>query len=354
MKDLRLLSLERPLFGQVARQLAALRNNQLDDCLREQARGGGRLGRICQQRGLLTREQILDILRFKARWVQTAMRGDLAPRPVPNPSFLSLCMPAYNEAANIEDSLDSACAILPYFVEQFEVVVVDDGSHDATVDAVVRYAARDPHVVLVRHEHNRGYGAAVTTCLRAARGNLIAFTDADGQFSPLDLPQLLVQLEGCDAVIGYRYRRADSPVRRLNAWAWNWLIRASLGVWVRDLDCAFKLFRREVVEQLRMTSTGAAINAEILVQCARGGMRLRETPVTHYARHHGAPTGAGLRVIARAFRELPGLLRYRFAARGPEVPAGGPAMSPPLNHNAQDTPLSASSAPFAAACKLED
>lgn len=308
-----LLEMERPLFGQLVRQVVELPSSVLDDCLRQQRQEHGRLGlgQIMRQRGLITRAHVTEVLRMQARWVATALRGDLGLAAFPYPAHLSLCLPAYNEEANIEDTLDAACAILPEFTEQFEVVVVDDGSRDETSDRVAAYGRHDPRVRLVRHSHNRGYGAAVTSALRAARGELLVFTDADGQFSLLDLPNLLVRLRDCDAVFGYRYRRADPWHRRFNAWAWNRLIRACLGVRVTDLDCAFKLFRRPVIEHLHMTSTGAAINAEILVQCVRGGVRFQEVPVAHYPRTQGSPTGAAWRVIARAFRELPQLWKYR-------------------------------------------
>jgi hypothetical protein len=139
----------------------------------------------------------------------------------------------------------------------------------------------------------------------------VAFTDSDGQFCLLELAQLLTLLDGCDLVVGYRYRRADPWPRGLNGWAWNRLIRLLLGVRVRDLDCAFKLFRRDVIDRLRLTSTGAAISAEILTQCVAMGSRIRETPVSHYPRCGGAPTGARLKVILKAFRELPHLWRCR-------------------------------------------
>jgi hypothetical protein len=125
---------------------------------------------------------------------------------------------------------------------------------------------------------------------------------------------LLARLRGADVVVGYRYQRADHWVRKMNAGAWNWLIRTLLGVRIQDLDCAFKLFRREVVEGLRLTAEGAGINAEIMAQCTHGGLRIEETPVTHYPRYYGAPTGAAVRVIMKAFRELPRLWRYRYAA----------------------------------------
>ena len=308
------VGLERPLFGQIARHVAGLRCADLHSCLEEQNHTGGRLGEILRKRGLLTGSQVADILRAQARWIAEARKGDLAPSGLPYPAFLSLCMPAFNEAANIADTILAALTILPEFFDRFEVVVVDDGSADATGEIVARLAEPDDRVRLVRHETNRGYGAAVTSGLRAARGDLVAFTDSDGQFSLLDLPQLLCLLDQCDVAVGYRYRRADPWQRSLNAWGWNCLIRFLLGVRVNDLDCAFKLFRREALDRLCLTASGAAINAEIMAQCFRNGLRVAETPVNHFPRYGGAPTGARLQVIYRAFRELPQLWKYRQPA----------------------------------------
>jgi hypothetical protein len=308
-----LVELEQPLFGQLVRQVVKIRSEQLEACLREQYQAGGKLalGQILLSKGLITREQIAQVLQLQARWVATAMQADMEPDTFPAPTFFSLCLPAYNEEANIEDTLDAACVILPEFVRQFEIVVVDDGSKDRTGEILTRYAHREPRVRVVRHEGNRGYGAAVTSGLRAAQGDVVLFTDSDGQFSLLNLPWFLSRIKECDLVVGYRYRRADSWHRRLNAWAWNWLIRLVLGVWVRDLDCAFKLFRREVLERIQLTATGAAINAEILVQCTQSQLRSCEIPVSHFPRCAGAPTGAAFKVILRAFRELPQLWKYQ-------------------------------------------
>ena len=305
-----MLHLERPPFGQFARQIAPITCRDIAECLAEQREQGGRLGEIMCARGLISPKQLLEVLRLQAKWVATAMQADLAPSELPYRAFLSLCMPAFNEEENIESCLDAACAILPEFVTRFEVVVVDDGSADDTAEIVANFAQRDDRVRLIQHPHNRGYGAAVSSGLRAARGELVMFTDSDGQFSLLDLPQLLMQLGEHDVVLGYRHNRADVGMRRLNAWSWNQLVRLILGVNVRDLDCAFKLFRREILDRLQLTATGACINAEIMVQCVKADLRMSEIPVMHYPRHHGAPTGAALKVIARAFRELPKLRKY--------------------------------------------
>jgi hypothetical protein len=308
-----LVDLEQPLFGQLVRQIVRLRSEQLEDCLEQQRQFGGKLalGQILLNQGLVTRDQIADILRFQARWVANSLRADIEPDDFPFPTFVSVCLPAYNEEANIEDTLDAARVILPEFVKQFEIVVVNDGSQDTTAVRLARYAERDARVRVITHEINRGYGAAICSGLRAAQGDLVLFTDSDGQFSLLNLPWFLSRMKDFDYVVGYRYRRADPWHRRMNGWLWNRLIRRCLGVCVRDLDCAFKVFRRDVIERLSLTATGAAINAEILAQCRQMNLKFCQIPVSHFPRYAGAPSGAALKVIMRAFRELPQLWKYR-------------------------------------------
>jgi hypothetical protein len=303
---------DRPRFGEVAQWLAGVALSQLDTCLETQRRDGGKLGDVLRAAQLLNRDQIKEVLAYQAEWVAQATEHRLGRKIFPYPTFLSLCMPAFNEAENIEDTLDAACAMLPRFVKDFEVVVVNDGSRDRTAEVVAAYSSREPRVRLVSHEHNRGYGAAITTALRAGRGDHVAFIDSDGQFSLLDLSQFLAQLDAADIVVGYRYKRADPWHRKMNAHAWGWLIRVVLGVRVHDLDCAFKIFPRKVVDRLCLTAQGAGINAEIMAQCCRGRLAIRQVPVEHFPRYHGAPTGAAWRVIAKAFRELPRMLKYRL------------------------------------------
>jgi glycosyltransferase involved in cell wall biosynthesis len=326
------VGLERHVFGQLAKQVSGLSDAHLDLCLEQQRLEGGRIGEILLGRDLISRDQLAEVLRRQAHWIATALRGHLAPRSFPYPAFLSVCLPAYNEEANIRDTVMAACAILPEFVQRFEVVVVDDGCKDQTAAIVLALAALDPRIRLVQHEQNRGYGAAVATGLRAARGELVFFMDSDGQFSLLDMGQLLCKLRSNDAVIGYRYARADSLRRKLMAWGWGKLIGVVVGVRVYDLDCAFKLFRRELIDRIRLTTSSPAINAEILLQCRQVGARIAQTPVQHFPRYHGVAAGCGLRMITRAFRELPRLVKARLAGHLPppaEAPRG-PLVDPLL------------------------
>lgn len=300
-----------PRFGELARQMAAVRAADIEQCLAEQRSNGGLLGERLIARGLLTAADADEIVARQAQWVARSLRVELDGSGFPRPETLSLCLPAFNEQDNIAATLRSARTILPHYVGGFEIVVVDDGSRDETAKRVAAVAQSDPRVRLIRHNRNQGYGAAVTSGLRAAMGDLVMFADSDGQFNFLDVAHLLVQLRGNDLVVGYRRNRAEGWRRRLNAWAWARLVGTVLGVRLRDLDCAFKLFRRELIERLQMTSAGACINAEIMTQCVHGGLRFHEVPVSHYPRHAGAATGARLKVIARAFGELPALRKYR-------------------------------------------
>jgi hypothetical protein len=266
------------------------------------------------QEGHLSTEQVNEILRRQARWAARMRSHDIAPLEFPLSTPLSLCFPCYNEQDVIGEVLAGACAVLPEFVEEFEIVVVDDGSADETSSVVERFARQDDRVRLIRHDKNRGYGAAVATALRAAHGEWICFTDGDGQFNMLDLPQLLVHAEQSDVVVGYRHSRADNGIRKFNSNSWKWLIRCLMGLRVRDLDCAFKLFPRWVVDCLQLNAEGACISAEILTQCTRGGLAITEVPVNHFPRSAGKATGANLGVVLKAFRELPIVWQYRKMA----------------------------------------
>lgn len=327
------LRAETPPFGVFARKMFALPEASIQRCVEKQQREGGKLGAQLVREGCLRPAQVYEVLTEQAEWVARLHAGDLRRGDFPITTPFSLCMPCFNEAEVIEDWLQCCLAILPAFLDEFEIVVVDDGSSDGTGDAIARVTGMDARVRLVQHAENKGYGAAVTTALRACEGELICMVDGDGQFNLLDLPRLLVKADEADVVIGYRFDRADTRMRKLNAKSWNHLIRLLLGVRVNDLDCAFKLFPRWVVDQLQLTSQGACISAEMVVQCVRSGLVISQVPVNHHPRYHGAATGANLKVVMKAFRELPTLMRYRSAPTLRRIaaledsapPDGGPA-----------------------------
>ncbi len=217
---------------------------------------------------------------------------------------LSASFPAHNEEDNVEPMIADLLAALPEFAERFEVIVVDDGSRDRTFERASAVAARDPRVRVVRHEVNRGYGAAVWTGLVSGTMEYAFFTDGDRQFDVHQIADLIRALPGHDVVVGYRVNRQDNAVRIANAHAWNWLIRHLFAVPVRDVDCAFKLFDRRVLQGLTIEAGGAMFSSELLARLKTRGARIVEVPVRHLPREKGSASGGNPKVIERAFYEL--------------------------------------------------
>lgn len=231
---------------------------------------------------------------------------------------ISVVLPAFNEEENLGQTLLELHDYLQKAFPSFEVIVVDDGSSDGTARVAEEWTRRDARYRLIRHGSNRGYGAALRSGFAAARGELVFFMDSDGQFDIRDLDRFLPHIGEYDGVIGYRMRRRDHLGRRINAFGWNLISRALLGLPFRDVDCAFKLYHRRVLEAVRIESSGAMINAEMLAKIRSRGFRLKEVGVNHYPRRAGTPTGGNPRVIARAFRELFSLYgRLRAEAGAP-------------------------------------
>ncbi|MGI8890104.1 MAG: glycosyltransferase family 2 protein [Chthoniobacterales bacterium] len=220
------------------------------------------------------------------------------------PVTLSVIFPAFNEEANIRHTVEAARMVLPKLADTWEIILVNDGSRDATTPICDELAEQFPEVRAVHHVENRGYGAALKSGILAARHDYIFFTDSDGQFDLQELENLIDWASHYEIVTGYRGKRQDPPHRLINAWGWRTLVRMVLGVKVRDIDCAFKIFQRSVFDRIQIRSVGAMVNTEILAQANSFGMRIHEVEVTHYPRRAGKPSGANLHVIVKAFREL--------------------------------------------------
>jgi glycosyltransferase involved in cell wall biosynthesis len=217
---------------------------------------------------------------------------------------LSVFFPCYNEEKNVEKLVHDVNRFLPSIVTDYEIIVVDDGSIDKTAEIARELSQEDPHVRLIRHETNRGYGAALRTGFKNSMKEYIFFTDGDNQFDIKELSNMLPFAREFDIVVGYRIKRQDNFMRRVNAWSFNALIRILFGLEIKDLNCAFKLFRRDVIENIKMESSGAFINAELIIGAMKKGYKIKEIGVSHHPRQWGSQTGANLRVIIKAFYEL--------------------------------------------------
>lgn len=217
---------------------------------------------------------------------------------------VSVFFPCYNEQGNVGRTVENALRVMEKLDADFEIVIVDDGSSDDTGRIADEIAGRDNRVKVVHHERNLGYGAALQSGFAAATKELVFYTDGDGQFDMNEMPPLLPLMERWDIVSCYRLNRRDPLIRKVNAWAWTKLVCLLFGLKIRDIDCAFKLYKREIFDRIELSSTGALIDAEVLARAARKGYRITQEGVHHYPRTAGVQTGAKPRVVLRAFKEL--------------------------------------------------
>jgi glycosyltransferase involved in cell wall biosynthesis len=244
---------------------------------------------------------------------------------------LSYFFPAHNEEANLRPLVDEALATLPALAESWEIIVVDDGSRDATPRIADELAAAHPQQVrVVHHATNLGYGAALRSGLRAARKNLVAFTDGDRQFHVADLARLIDRLDAADhpdVVAGYRIRRADPLVRTVYARLYRLANRIFFGLKLRDIDCACKLFRRDALKGIHTESGGAFFSAELLIKLRASGRTVVEVGVPHFPRTAGSPTGAKPSVVSRAVRDFWSLRLRLWASPRQTLQRGEPILS---------------------------
>lgn len=220
------------------------------------------------------------------------------------PGSLSLVLPAHNEEENIRIVVEQALEVLPHYVDTFEIIPVNDGSTDATAMILEQLAAEDDRVQPVSYKVNKGYGGAVTSGFDASRYDYVMFMDADRQFDINDIAMLAPFVGRFDIVAGFRMERNDPLIRRINAEVFNIAVRILFGVHLRDLDCAFKIFRGDQLRSLDLISNGALINCEMQAKLRRHGATLVQVGVNHYPRLAGDPTGGSLKVILKAMRDI--------------------------------------------------
>jgi len=217
---------------------------------------------------------------------------------------ISVFFPCYNEQENVARTTDQALAVLEKLNADFEVIIVDDGSSDTTGKIADEIAAKNDRVKVVHHPTNLGYGAALKSGFKAATKELVFYTDGDGQFDITEMPPLLPLIKEYDIVSCYRIDRQDNFIRKINAWCWTKLVCLLFRMSIKDIDCAFKLYKRELFDDINLLSSGALIDTEILARAIRTGRTITQKGVHHHPRVAGTQTGANIKVILRAFREL--------------------------------------------------
>ncbi len=217
---------------------------------------------------------------------------------------LSIFFPFWNEEENIEKVVKSAIPVAKRVASKWEILIIDDGSSDKTLEIAKKLEKDNKFVKVIKHEPNRGYGAALKEGFGNAKYNKIVFTDGDGQFDFGEVTKFIEKIDKSDLVIGFREVRRDNIIRHIlmnMLKIWDFIF---FGFYFRDIDCGFKMFKKEAIEELMpLRSEGAMISTEILVKAKRKKLKIAQVGVNHYARKYGEQNGSNISVIIRAVLE---------------------------------------------------
>ena len=208
---------------------------------------------------------------------------------MPNRPSLTVFFPAYNDAPSIAALVEAAFEVLQSRADDYEVIVVNDGSQDATADVLRELAKRfAPNMRVITHPENRGYGGALRSGFAAATKELVFYTDGDGQYDVRELHKLLDLMTPATGLVnGYKLERNDPQHRIFIGTVYNALARALFRIGIKDVDCDFRLVRREIVDRLQLTSTSGTICVELVRKLELSGWGVVETGVHHFRRLHG-------------------------------------------------------------------
>ncbi|MBI2939299.1 MAG: glycosyltransferase family 2 protein [Chloroflexi bacterium] len=218
---------------------------------------------------------------------------------------ISVFFPAYNDAGTIPSMVMAVDMTLRRLCDDYEIIVVNDGSPDHVGEVLADLQPRYEHLRVVTHPRNRGYGGALRTGFAHARKDLIFYTDGDAQYDPRELTTLLARVaDGVDVVNGYKLRRSDALHRKIVGRLYQWAVRLAFGLPIRDVDCDFRLFRRDVLDAIQLESDSGVITVEMVRKIHAAGFRFAEAPVHHYPRAAGRSQFFQLRRIAETLRDL--------------------------------------------------
>jgi glycosyltransferase involved in cell wall biosynthesis len=203
-------------------------------------------------------------------------------------SGLSVFFPAYNDSGTIASLVITALQAARELTSDFEIIIVNDGSADATAEIADELARTYPEVRVVHHPENRGYGAALRSGFEAATRDLVFYTDGDAQYDPKEMAVLWAAFgDGVDLVNGYKISRSDPLHRIVIGRIYHHTVKTLFGLRVRDVDCDFRLLRRSIFERVHLEKSSGVICLEMMKKIQDAGFQISEVPVHHYHRAHG-------------------------------------------------------------------
>ena len=217
---------------------------------------------------------------------------------------ISVILPVYNEEDNIEFVVNSITGYLSEIIDNFEIILVNDGSVDKTAGIIESLSKGNPHIKSIRHPKNLGYGATLHSGFKIAQYPLVFFMDSDRQFEISDISKLLAHIDQYDIVIGARAARQDSFYRILIAKLFNYITCSLFKIKIKDMTCGFKLIKKSVLDSINIESKGGVISAEILIKAKSKNCLIKEVDIRHFPRKKGKPNGASLKVSLRKIYEL--------------------------------------------------
>jgi glycosyltransferase involved in cell wall biosynthesis len=218
---------------------------------------------------------------------------------------LTIFFPAYNDAGTIASLAIVAHMTARRLTEDYEVIVVDDGSPDHTGELLDEMARQFPWLQVVHHEKNQGYGGALRTGFATASKDLVFYTDGDAQYDPREMTRLWEAFgTDVDFVNGYKIGRSDPLHRIVIGRAYHWFVRTAFGLRLRDVDCDFRLMRRDVFEKVALTRSSGVICVELMKKVQDHGFRIAQVPVHHYHRSYGKSQFFNFPRVARTLLDL--------------------------------------------------
>jgi glycosyltransferase involved in cell wall biosynthesis len=210
------------------------------------------------------------------------------PQPAARKPGLSVFFPAYNDSGTIASLVISALQTARRLTDDFEVIIVNDGSADGTADIADELARTYPKVRVIHHEKNRGYGGALRSGFASATQDLVFYTDGDAQYDPAEMSALWEAFnDRVDLVNGYKISRSDPLHRIVIGRIYHHTVKTLFGLQVRDVDCDFRLMRRSIFDRVSLEKNSGVICLEMMKKIQDAGFRIAEVPVHHYHRAHG-------------------------------------------------------------------